>query len=380
MDGNRRRLNALLVAGLVDSFGLAVGWTVFNLVVVERQGLAAAGLYNAAMFAGVALSAPVTDRLAERLDGRALLRSTAAIEGVLRVGSFLLLILGAPTALVAVAVACSSLTAWAGFAGMRAEVAAVDPSPRSLTRYVGSIAAVETAGAAVAALLPGGTSGGWVRDGVVVLYAACLIPTLLVAADAQVGRAARGSRLAFARRNLRPILGSFLVMAAASGPTLLFVALTAELYGPAWVAAGAAAFTVGALAAPSAVEWLAARALRPAVLWPALGAGMVAVWGIASWGVAALVLAQACSGFFFSAFEGITDSRAAGGESVTSGLGWTASARALGSAVAVGAAPGLVAVSSLGALSAVAAVLLGLAAIGAAGAAALERRPAPDPA
>src|SRR5205823_358062 len=120
---DRRRLNALLAAGLVDSFGLAVGWTTFNLVVVERHGLGAAGLYNAAMFVGVALSAPVTDRLAERLDGRALLRWTAVVEGALRVGSFLLLILGAPMALVAVAVACSSLTAWTGFAGMRAEVA-----------------------------------------------------------------------------------------------------------------------------------------------------------------------------------------------------------------------------------------------------------------
>src|SRR5689334_20075354 len=116
-------MRAWLVAGLVDSFGLAIGWTTFNLVVVERQGLGAAGLYNAALFAGVALSAPVTDRLAERLDGRALLRTTAVVEGALRVASFLLLILGAPTALVAVAVACSSLTAWAGYAGMRAEVA-----------------------------------------------------------------------------------------------------------------------------------------------------------------------------------------------------------------------------------------------------------------
>ena len=76
-----------------------------------------------------------------------------------------------------------------------------------------------------------------------------------------------------------------------------------------------------------------------AVLWPLLGLGMVAGWIAAPWGVAALVLAQAYSGFFLATFEGITDARVAAGESATSGLGWTASARALGSAVSRGARP-----------------------------------------
>jgi hypothetical protein len=90
------RLRRLIATALVDSFGLSLGWTVFSLHVVRGHGLAGLGLCNAAMLVGVALSAPVAARLSARLDGRALLRSTAATEAALRVGTFALLLAGAP--------------------------------------------------------------------------------------------------------------------------------------------------------------------------------------------------------------------------------------------------------------------------------------------
>jgi hypothetical protein len=58
-----------MAAGCIDSFGLAFGWTVFNLEAVYRYGLAAAALFNAAMLVGVALSAPASGQLTSRFAG-----------------------------------------------------------------------------------------------------------------------------------------------------------------------------------------------------------------------------------------------------------------------------------------------------------------------
>ena len=69
MDRTRRRLPALMAAGLVDSFGLSLAWTVFILEVTRQHGLAGAGACNAAMLVGVALSAPVAARLAPASTG-----------------------------------------------------------------------------------------------------------------------------------------------------------------------------------------------------------------------------------------------------------------------------------------------------------------------
>ena len=94
-----------MFAGLVDSLCLSFAWTVLMLQVVSDYGLGAAGLVSAAMLVGVALSAPVASRLACLLDGRRLLRSAAAVEAVLRVAVFALLVTGAP---LLVLVACVS--------------------------------------------------------------------------------------------------------------------------------------------------------------------------------------------------------------------------------------------------------------------------------
>ncbi len=183
------RLRELVLSGIVDSFGMALGWTFVVLIATARGGLAEAALYNAAMLVGVVLSAPVTGWLARRLNGRTLLRGAAGIEVLLRFATLYGLIAGWPSWLVALLVTLQHVAAWAGFAGMRAEVSAVDASPRSMTRYAVAIAGVEAAGTALAALLPTGTFGyptGWLLIAVFVVYLGSLLPTVLVARRARI--------------------------------------------------------------------------------------------------------------------------------------------------------------------------------------------------
>ncbi len=111
------------------------------------------------MLVGIALSAPATAFLSARLDGRRLLRRTAVVEAALRVAMFLLLLGGAPIGLIAGVVLLTNVVAWTGYAGMRAEVAAVDSRASAMTRYAVCIAAIEAVGVATAALLPVGGRG-----------------------------------------------------------------------------------------------------------------------------------------------------------------------------------------------------------------------------
>ena len=363
---DQRRLAALLGAGLVDSFGLAVGWTAFTLAVVTTQGLAAAALYGAAMLGGVGLSAPLTARLSGRLDGRRLLETTAIGEGSLRIGSFLLLLHGAPLGLVAATVALGSMLAWTGFAGMRAEVAAAAPAGRAqaLTWYAGCIAAVEAAGAAVAAVLPVGSSGapeGALLVAVVALYGCSLLPTLWVARGAVVPRRPRERTHRALERHAGPLAGALLVTALGAGPALLGVALAADLHGRVWVAPAAAAFTVGALLAPFMVGRIERRS--PLVVWPALGAVLAAGWVLAPWSPVGLLVAQLVSGLALSALDGLFDARVARGDDDTAALGWAASARSLGGAAGVAACPPLFAVASVAWISGSSALLLVAAAV-----------------
>jgi hypothetical protein len=359
------RLRRLIATALVDSFGLSLGWTVFSLHVTGGHGLAGLGLCNAAMLVGVALSAPAAARLSTRLDGRALLRVTAAAEAVLRVGTFALLLAGAPLAAVAVAVAASNVVAWTGYAGMRAEVAAADPRGAAMTWYMVAVAAIEAAGTATAAMLPTGARGlvsGGLLVAVVTGYGACLFPTWLVAGGARVGRASPPPRVAGLLRGPRPgpqaglLASGGLVMLLGSGPTLLAVGLAAQLHGTRWVAGSALAFAAGSLLAPLAVARLERRAVPPPIAWPALGVGMVAGWSFAAWYPAALLAAQVLSGMCMSALEGDMDARvAAAGDAslrgVTAGLASAAALRAFGSAAAVALTPRLVEDSGVGALS-----------------------------
>ena len=393
------RLRRLIATALVDSFGLSLGWTVFSLHVVRGHGLAGLGLCNAAMLIGVALSAPVATRLSARLDGRALLRVTCVTESGLRVGTFALLLTGAPLPLVAAAVAVSNVVAWTGYAGMRAEVAAADPRGAAMTWYMVAVAAIEAAGTATAALLPTGRQGlvsGGLLVGVIACYGGVLLPTWLVAAGARVPRALPVARSAprlthsFLRRVPRwgsvadraegrrrvstaprfgPLTGLLasggLVMLLGSGPTLLAVGLAAELHGTRWVAGSALAFALGSLLAPFAVARLERHAVPSSIAWPALGVGMAAGWTFAAWHPLALLAAQLLSGMCMSALEGDMDARVAASDAsprgVTANLATAAALRAFGSAAAVALTPRVVAETGIGWLGA--ALATGLAAL-----------------
>jgi hypothetical protein len=354
---SRRRIRELLIAGLTDSFGMALGWTVVNLVAVARGGLQEAGLYNAAMLAGVVLAAPATGWLTGRLHGRTLLTLAAAGEAVLRAGVLVALLAGLPSPVVAAGVAVMSVAAWTGFAGMRAEVAAADPRPAVMTRYVMGLAAVEAAGAALAALLhlrPGGMLATSLAVAIAAVYALSLVPTLLCARGAVVrrpegGGGARPGLLAGVPLSL--LGGAAGVMLLASGPTLLSVALATELYGHTAVVGAAVAFSVGSLLSSTAVGLIGRTGLPASLAWPLWGAGMLIGWVAAPSHLWGLFGAQLLSGLSMTAFEGVTDARVAERAEegrVTAALAWSAAARALGSAVAVRTLPLLVAAPSVG--------------------------------
>ncbi|WP_306425281.1 hypothetical protein, partial [Dactylosporangium matsuzakiense] len=379
--GRRRggRLRELLVSGVVDSFGLYLGWTLFNLVAVDRGGLAMAALFNSAMLLGVVLSAPVVGRLARHLHGRTLLLVAGCTEAVLRVGTLAALLKGVDATVIAAGVTLMHVAAFTGFAAMRAEVAAVDARPRAMTRYALSIAAVEALGAGTAALLPMQTATLTV---VFLVYGLSLVPNMLTARRARTARnvappvpgtfasrverrraegAARGVPVAL------PVLaagGGIMLLSA--GPTLLSVALATELYGHHAVAGAAAAFSAGCLLSSWAVDRVGRLRLPAGVVWPLWGVGMLAGWVLAPAHVAGLFVAQFLSGLSMTAFEGGMDARlaqAARPGTVTTVLAWSASTRALGSAVAVRTLPLLIAAPQVGTVAGAAAAVLSVASL-----------------
>jgi plastocyanin len=367
------RLAQLVAAGLIDSFGMTLGWTVFSLLVLEGNGLVGLGACNAAMLAGVALSAPATAWLSPRLDAAALLRCTSAVEAVLRVASFVLLLAGVPVAVLAAVIVVMYAAGLAAYAGVRAEVSAASRPGReatTMTLFVVAILAVEAAGVAGAALLPGQPPGGAGRllAGVVAVYGASQLPTWLVARGARVGRTPRRAQ----RHDRAPaspsLLAGGLVMLLGSGPALLAVGLAAELHGTRWVAGSALAFTAGALLAPGAVALLERRRLPATVTWPAWGAGMLAGWILAPAHVAGLLAAQVLAGLSIAAFEGSMDAHVAANHThgrLMGSLAASEAVRALGSAAAVATLPALVGARSIGPFSVVAgAVLLAAAVLG----------------
>jgi hypothetical protein len=314
------------------------------------------------------------------------------------------------------------VAAWAGFAGMRAEVSAVDASARSMTRYAVAIAGVEAAGTALAALLPTGTLGyptGWLLIAVFVVYLGSLLPTVLVARRARItphpspartpavplpAQAHTGALSAVARATattppadaarpgglraagtmparwrhaaasppatagwqvpqLRMLVAGAGVMVLASGPTLLAVPVVAELHGHNWVAVSAIAFCLGTLLATRAVAVLS-RLRLPAVLrWCLWGLGMLAGWILAPIYAPMVLLAQFAAGLSQTAFEGDMDARVAADarpESVTRDLAYSASVRAMGGALSVRLLPMVVATSAIGVAASASALILGI--------------------
>jgi MFS family permease len=370
------RVRELLVSGVADSFGMALGWTVLVLLAVSRGGLAEAALYNAAMLAGVVLSAPITGWLSRRLAGRTLLRGAAGIEFVLRIAVLFGLIAGMPVWLVATGVVVMHVAAWAGFAGMRAEVNAVDASPRAMTRYALAIAAVEAVGTGLGALLPSGSGGyptGWWLVAVFVVYAGSLLPTFLSARRARVTPYARFSSRRPARPRRRRLAVSPRLLAAggvimllAAGPTLLAVPLTTELHGRTWVAGAAVAFSLGCLLSTLAVESVGKLRLPLALRWPLWGLGMLVGWIYAPLHAVTILLAQFLAGISQTAFEGDMDARVAREappDGVTTALAYSASTRALGGSIAVRLLPMMVTAQAIGTAVSAAVLVLGLAAL-----------------
>ena len=337
---DRRRLLALMGAGLVDSLFLSMAWTVVVLEVTAAHGLLAAGLCSTAMLVGVALSAPTAGWLSRRMDGRRLLRGTAGVEAVLRLSLFVLLANDAGVPAIAGCVAAMNVVAWTGYAGMRAEVAAAGNGATDLTWYGTVVAAVEAAGVAVAALLPiGGETGSrQLLFALAAVYVLALLPTAVVAGGSRVPRAAavpRSRRARSAVTGVSPaVLGGAALMFVASAPTLLAVALAAQLHGRASVGLAAIAFTLGSLAAPLLAARIQSRSANGPVVWVVCGLGMVVGWALAPYSVLLMCSAQVLSGLCMTALEGLLDADAVRRrpDEVTASLARATAGRAFGSA------------------------------------------------
>jgi MFS family permease len=335
----RRRLAVVVTAGLVDSLCLSVAWTVLVLRIADEHGLAAVGVCSAAMLLGVALSAPIAGRVAVRLEGRRLLRTAAGVEMVLRGGLALLVLSGAPVVLLALCTAAMNVSAWTGYAGMRAEVAAVRPGAVALTWYGTAIAAVEAVGVAVAAFLPAETEA--VFPAVMVVYVLALVPTVVIAGASPVRRALpAGARARRGPPSGLAVLGG-LLMLLGSAPTLLYVALAEDAHGRTAVAAAAVAFVVGSLLAGPTASALQRRPGSPGPRYVLAAVGMVAGWVVAPLSVPLLCAAQVLSGLCMTLLEGLLDSAAVAREPhrVTGALASVTAGRALGSAAGTAVLP-----------------------------------------
>ncbi len=344
-----RRLGWLMLAGILDSFSLSFAWTVVMIHMVSAYGLGAAGIVSASMLVGVALSAPVASRLALHLDGRRLLRCSAGVESLLRVLVLVLLVQHAPTVLLATCVTAMNVTAWTGYAGMRAEVAAVSPGSTALTWYATGVATVEAVAAAAGALFSVAVDTSSVRVLAIVgvVYVAGLVPTYLIAHGSHVPRAVRDvdERPRRSARMSLPVVAGALLMLAASAPTLLSVGLATQVHGRSSVAVVAVAFTVGSLASPLLSGWSQRRRVNGPTLWALCAAGMVAGWAVAPVSVVLMAVAQAASGLFMTSLEGLLDAEtvARAGRGVTGALARGSAARALGSAGGTALLPAMVA-------------------------------------
>lgn len=329
----------------MDSLCLSVAWTVVVLRVQETHGLPGTGLVTAAMLVGVALSAPVAATLSRRLGGRALLRSAAGVEALLRIALVVVVVSGATLFVLVPLITVMNVVAWTGYAAMRAEVSARAPGASALTWYASGVAAVEAVGVAVGARLPVGDAG-WDRVlvAVTIVYALALVPTALVSASSTVaatGATRKRSRFVLARPST-PTLAGALLMALASGPALLAVGLAHLLHGSSGVVVAAVSFTVGSLVAPFATKHLDARPSWTA--WALCAATAVAGWALAPSGLLALAVAQLFAGAALTGLEGLLDADAVR-RSVsdrTAALARASAGRALGSAVATATAPALI--------------------------------------
>jgi len=232
-------------------------------------------------------------------------------------------------------------------------VAAVEDRTSGMTHYLALTLGLEAVGTSFAGFLPisqhGRLAAGWLLA-VVAVYALSLLPTAIVAGGSRV-RPRAAQRAGATRQDRVLMLSGALVMAVASGPTLLFVALAAKLHGRESVAGAAIAFAVGSLLAPMLTRRLERAGRAGGASWPIWCLGMVAGWAAAPWSLAGMWLAQLLSGLCLTGFQGSMDHTLAQGRTdgeATTVLAQGSAARAIGSAIAVRLVP---AVSVAGALA-----------------------------
>ena len=366
----------ILGAGLIDSTGLALGWTVFLLVVTRERGLTQAALLTSATLIGMALSAPFSAWLAPRVSPRHLLQWLAVAEGAGRLSLFVLLWKDASTLAMGPVVVVVNVLAWTAYAAMRSEISRADggtDAGRWLTLYSAGIAASE-------AIAAGGASLLIARPSALIMLVICAVYTMSLLPQWWAGSRADPARHRESARLLRiaPLLapcavgaGVFLI---AGGPALLATALAFELHGSFGVVVSTVAFTAGSLGS-ARLQSLVARSSSMSAAVSLLGAAMAGCWAISDRGLIALALAQVCVGLTQCCIEGDLDARAVARvppHAATAALACAASCRALGGAAAVAVLPALITHTSLTAISLAAAGLL--AAIGLV-ATALGRRP-----
>jgi hypothetical protein len=279
---------------------------------------------------------------------------------------------------------------------MRAEVTAVAPGARAMTRYALCIAAVEAAGTGLGALLPSGPDGypvGLPLIVIFIVYAGSLLPTILSARRARitphgpqitntvvgygvtrpaVGFASHrvGTRNTGRRQRLsvspRLLAAGGAIMLLASGPTLLAVPLTTELHGRAWVAGAAVAFSLGCLLSTIAVEVIGKMQLPTVLRWSLWGLGMLIGWLAAPLHAFSVLFAQFLAGLSQTAFEGDMDARVAEEappRGVTTALAYSASTRALGGSVAVKLLPMMATAQAVNTVVSASVLILGVAAL-----------------
>jgi hypothetical protein len=368
------RLGLLLASGIVDSTGLAFGWTVFLLVINDRGGLHEVSLLAAAILVGVALSAPFSGWLSARLSPCDLLRGLAVAEGSCRLALFGLLWLNPGPELMIPVIVLMNVLAWSAFAAMRSEVSRSSESSaggRSLTWYAAAIAGSEALAAGAASLLLSRTPPTPVMVAVAVIYVLSLTPQWWVGSHASPARPGPAAVVGPGRLTVLLVpcglgAGVFLL---AGGPALLATVLAFERYGSTGVVVSAVSFAICSLGS-ARVQSLVGRWRPSALAVFVLGAVLVGGWSLSGRSLIGLAIAQGCAGLAQCALEGDLDHRIVSrlsDEMATTGLAFASSSRALGGALAVTLLPVLLNHTSLAVVCSVAAVVLLLAAAGVGG-------------
>ncbi|HET9093626.1 MAG TPA: cyclic nucleotide-binding domain-containing protein [Solirubrobacteraceae bacterium] len=164
-------LAKLLAAELLvstGSWGFAIALAVSA---QERGGAGAVGLLAGARLLPAMLAAPVVGRLLDRVDRSRVVALSGGVEAVCFGTAALLMLTGAPLALIALATVCGSTTASAPRPALESLIPALATHPDEVTRTSAHWAAAENGGALIGSGI-GGVAIALVGPGVIALVAA----------------------------------------------------------------------------------------------------------------------------------------------------------------------------------------------------------------